>query len=440
LLTWLRPRVREVDVRHIEPGARAAADQLSLFVVIYAGGFNTAGFAADWCEALRGRPDRYAKIDGATLDKFVRLTSSGSARCLGHVRIKEILAYDLHYRSEVAATGTSILIELASAAVDPLVEFVEAHGHLDDWPRHQTRIMLRFPVKRRFAFPESRGSDDPYSSGGTDLQLCAIRSILGRSDAERPTDLPGKMALVAIPGSERNLCERLPGRHKLFGRPVCPHLAHVFSGSHSKVPSERVREVRGADTRGSTQFVKSRRVDELRVQDVASARQPHWSTRLVRFPAIQPRGFGKHQDDEGIDNKRIHRLAGSQLTCEAPAVSMQVRSLDQAHIGEERRQRGEHSVRLVRLYGKHARTGTTDEIGVTLGTWFDPCTVGATVQLTSCDRRLERSFEHNREDGSLMGVPRHDRARGKGNVLDDRRIGLGRNGLNTAKRDWFMGH
>jgi hypothetical protein len=176
----------------IELGTRTAADQLSLFVVISAGsrfmagttppfsgrhGFDTAGFAADWSEALRGRPGRYAKIDGATLDKFVRVTSSGSARSLANVRIKETLAYDLHYRSEIAATGTSIRIELASAAVDPVVEFVEAHGHLDDWPRHQTQIMLRVPVTRLFAFPDARGSDNPYSGGGPDLQLQAIATL-----------------------------------------------------------------------------------------------------------------------------------------------------------------------------------------------------------------------------------------------------------------------
>lgn len=195
LLTWLRPRVREVTAGHIELGPRAAATRLSLFVVIYAGSrpsrsgadrtlafgelrnLETAGFAADWCEALRGIPRRYAKIDGATLDKFVRLTSSESARCLANLRIKETLAYDLHYRSEISATGTSIAIELASAAVDPFVEFVEAYGHLDDWPKHQTRIMLRFPVKRLFAFPEPRGSDDPYSGGGTDLPLHAIATF-----------------------------------------------------------------------------------------------------------------------------------------------------------------------------------------------------------------------------------------------------------------------
>ena len=191
MLTWLRPRVREVDAEHIEL-ARAAAGRLSLFVVIHAGSrstagetpllsghrhFNTAGFAADWSEPLRNRTGRYAKIDGSTLDKFVQLTSSGSARHLMTVRIKETRAYDLHYRSEIAATGTSILMELASPAVDPIVAFVEAHGHLDDWLTHQTRIMLRVPVKRVFTFPEPRGHDDPYASGGSDLQLHPIATV-----------------------------------------------------------------------------------------------------------------------------------------------------------------------------------------------------------------------------------------------------------------------
>ena len=192
MLTWLRPRVREVDVEHIGLDARARADQLSLFVVIYMGGrssagnrplfgghynFETAGFAADWCEALRGRPGRYAKIDAATLDKFVRLTSSESARCLSNVRIRETLAYDLQYRSDIAATATSIAIQLATPAVNPLVEFVEAYGHLDAWPKHQTRLMLRVPAKRLVAFPEPRGADNPYSSGAVDLPRHAIATL-----------------------------------------------------------------------------------------------------------------------------------------------------------------------------------------------------------------------------------------------------------------------
>ena len=191
MLTWLRPRVRQVDVRHIGLGARAADSQLSLFAVIYPGSragagrtpvvghhnFETAGFAAHWAEPLHGRPGRYANIDGSTLDKFVQLTSTESARSLAHVRIQETLAYDMHYRSDIPATATSIAIELASGAIGPLVEFMEAYGHLDDWPNHRTRMIVRFPVKRLFGFPEPRGANDPYSGGTIDLQLQSIATV-----------------------------------------------------------------------------------------------------------------------------------------------------------------------------------------------------------------------------------------------------------------------
>lgn len=126
----------------------------------------TAGFARTWSDALKGRPKRFGRLDSHTIDKFVSLESGSTTRGLAEVRIVEALAYDLPYRSEIGATGTSIRIVLRPGAVKPIVEFVEARARsLPPWTQCWSGCVFRFPVRRTFSFPEPRGSDDPYGGG-----------------------------------------------------------------------------------------------------------------------------------------------------------------------------------------------------------------------------------------------------------------------------------
>ena len=192
MLKWLAPRrsSRRARVDTVTEEWWRGDDRLSLFVIVAYwllddqdtdsifdhGGTSlaAAGFANGWANPLMHSPKRFANIDSHTIDRFVRLSRSGLDGPLVQVRIEETLAYDLPYRSGINATGTSFAIAVRDDSAAFLTDYVRVHQVEDARHRHGA-FAIRLPVRRRFAFPEPRGGDDPYASGTADCG--ALRRI-----------------------------------------------------------------------------------------------------------------------------------------------------------------------------------------------------------------------------------------------------------------------
>lgn len=182
---------REVRAIEIELSTAQTDDRMSFFVVGSLGARESwcgrpllgsrphllaAGFAARWSDTLAGQPHRLGTLDVHTLDRFMSFGPGAPTRRLAEVRVREAPAYDLLYRSDIGATGVSIQIEVHPGVVGPVVDFLEAEvGLHHPWTEHQSGFLFRFPVTRRFAFPEPRGLGNPY--GGGPAGLGRMRSI-----------------------------------------------------------------------------------------------------------------------------------------------------------------------------------------------------------------------------------------------------------------------
>jgi hypothetical protein len=169
-------RARQVEKAEVPHGT--CEDRLSLFVVVSLRArsswhgrplqdwpvLETAGFASSWSAALAGRPRRLSGFDGHTIDKFVAFETSTSARSLATVHMRETYAYDMLYRSDIAATGLSIRTELHEQASAAIVELLTTHPAFDHGAESRSGCVFRFPARRVIVFPEPRGAENPYAA------------------------------------------------------------------------------------------------------------------------------------------------------------------------------------------------------------------------------------------------------------------------------------
>ena len=184
MLKWLKPRhAPEVRAAQRTEEEWRCADQLSLFLVVRhhhmsaiadwrssleVSTYNSltkAGFADGWTLPLRGGPRRHPLLDGGTISEFVRFERNVRSRHLAQIEVKEAYAWDLHYRSDIYATGVSFCLALQTEAMAALTE--KARAGEFNWMGDSIlcSFVVRVPVRREFAFPEPRATEKPYSDG-----------------------------------------------------------------------------------------------------------------------------------------------------------------------------------------------------------------------------------------------------------------------------------
>ncbi|HWI76331.1 MAG TPA: hypothetical protein VNS53_04525 [Sphingomicrobium sp.] len=184
MLKWLALKSAPRDVRADELAEEdwSRSDQSSLFLLVRhhnMGGeklsdsigistFNSlikAGFAEGWALPLRAGPRRHHLLDGATQSEFISLRKTMSTRRLAEVEVEETHAWDLHYRSDIYATGTRFELSFQAKAMELLTEKVRSGAF--SWIGGSTlyAFAIRVPVAREFAFPDPRATEKPYSDG-----------------------------------------------------------------------------------------------------------------------------------------------------------------------------------------------------------------------------------------------------------------------------------